>query len=47
MMRSRMTLGEKDAAKAALTKALEAFASDAIVKARLTAAAHELGVVSN
>ena len=32
MMRSRMTLGEKDAAKAALTKALEAFASDAIVK---------------
>ena len=47
MMRSRMTLGEKDAAKAALTKALEAFASDAAVKARLTAAALELGVESD
>jgi tetratricopeptide (TPR) repeat protein len=47
MMRSRMTLGEKDAAKAALRKALEAFASDAVVKARLTAAARELGVESN
>jgi cytochrome c-type biogenesis protein CcmH len=47
MMRSRMTLGEKDAAKAALTKALEAFANDDEVKARLTAAARELGVESN
>jgi cytochrome c-type biogenesis protein CcmH/NrfG len=47
MMRSRTTLGEKDAAKAALTKALEVFASDAAVKARLTAAARELGVESN
>ena len=47
LMRSRMTLGEKDAAKAALTKALETFASDAAVKARLTAAAREFGVESN
>ena len=47
LMRSRMTLGDKDAAKSALTKALETFASDAAVKARLAAAARELGVESN
>ena len=47
MMRSRMTLGEKDAARTALTKAREAFASDAAAQARLTAAARELGVVSD
>ena len=47
LMRSRMTLGDKDAAKAALTKALETFASDAAAKARLTATARELGVESN
>ncbi len=44
LMRSRATLGEKDAAKAALTKALETFAGDAAVKSRLTSAARELGV---
>lgn len=47
LMRSHMTLGEKDAAKAALTNALRTFASDASAKARLTAAARELGVESN
>lgn len=47
LMRSRMTLGEKDAAKAALAKALETFSSDAAAKARLTSAASELGVNSN
>ncbi|MGQ0457189.1 MAG: tetratricopeptide repeat protein [Hyphomicrobium sp.] len=47
LMRSRMTLGENDAAKAALAKALETFASDEAAKARLTAAARELGVASN
>lgn len=47
LMRSHMTLGKKDAAKAALTKALGTFASDAVVKTRLTAAARELGVESN
>lgn len=44
LMSSRMTLGEKDAAKAALTKALAAFANDADAKSRLTAAARELGI---
>ena len=43
LMRSRVALGDKDAAKAALTKALETFASDADAKRRLTAAARELG----
>ena len=47
LMRSRMTLGDKDAAKAALTKALETFASDAAAKGRLTTAARELGVESH
>ncbi|MFA5956219.1 tetratricopeptide repeat protein [Hyphomicrobium sp.] len=47
LMSSRMTLGEKDAAKAALSKALAAFASDADAKTRLTAAARELGIESD
>ncbi len=47
LMSSRMTLGEKDAAKAALLKALAAFASDADAKTRLTAAARELGIESD
>jgi Tetratricopeptide repeat len=47
LMRARMVLGEKDAAKAALTKALEAFASDSSVKDRLAASARELGVDNN
>ncbi|MBY0560499.1 tetratricopeptide repeat protein [Hyphomicrobium sp.] len=46
LMSSRMTLGEKDAAKAALTKALAVFASDAGAKTRLTSAARELGIDS-
>jgi tetratricopeptide (TPR) repeat protein len=44
LMSSRMTLGEKDAAKAALAKALAAFANDADAKIRLTVAARELGI---
>lgn len=44
LMSSRMTLGEKDAAKTTLTKALAAFANDADAKTRLTAAARELGI---
>ena len=47
LMRSRVTLGENAAAKSALTKALETFASDAAAKERLSAAARELGVESN
>jgi hypothetical protein len=43
----RMLLGEKDASKAALTKALETFSSDAAAKTRLSAAARKLGVGSN
>lgn len=47
LMRARMTLGEKDAAKAALRKALETFASNGAAKARLASTARELGVESN
>ncbi len=47
LMRARMVLGELDAAKAALAKARETFASDTAVKDRLTASARELGVESN
>jgi cytochrome c-type biogenesis protein CcmH len=43
-MSSRATLGEKDAAKAALVKALAAFGGDAAARTRLTAAARELGL---
>lgn len=46
LMSSRMTLGEKDAAKTALMKALAAFSNDADAKIRLTAAARELGIES-
>lgn len=44
LMRSRMVLGENEAARTALTKALAAFAGDAAAKSRLTAAARELGI---
>jgi tetratricopeptide (TPR) repeat protein len=47
LMRARMVLGEKDAAKAALTKALETFGTDSTVKNRISASAKELGVDSN
>jgi DNA-binding SARP family transcriptional activator len=47
LMRARMVLGEKDEAKAALTKALETFANDNGVKDRLMASARELGVGNN
>ncbi len=47
LMSSRMTLGEKDAAKTALTKARAAFANDADATARLNAAARELGIESD
>jgi cytochrome c-type biogenesis protein CcmH len=47
LMSSRITLGEKDAAKAALTKALAVFANDAVARTRLIAAARELGLESN
>jgi len=46
LMSSRMTLGEKDAAKAALAKARAAFTNDADATARLTSAARELGIVT-
>ncbi|MBS0240328.1 MAG: tetratricopeptide repeat protein [Proteobacteria bacterium] len=47
LMSSRMTLGDKDAAKATLTKALAAFANDAEITTRLNAAARELGLDSD
>ena len=47
LMRSRMTLGDKEAAKAALTKALETFAREPAAKDRLSTAARELGIESN
>jgi cytochrome c-type biogenesis protein CcmH len=47
LMSSRMTLGEKDEAKAALMKALAAFAGDAAATTRITAAARELGIEPN
>ncbi len=47
LMRARMVLGEKDAAKAALAKALETFSADASVKDRISASARELGIESN
>lgn len=47
LMRSRVTLGDTEAARAALAKALAAFANDAVVKTRLTVAARELGVKSD
>jgi len=47
LMSSRTTLGEKDAAKAALAKALAVFANNADARTRLIAAARELGLESN
>lgn len=47
LMSSRTTLGEKDAAKAALTKALAVFANDAAARTRLIAVARELGLEPN
>ncbi|MBA2127243.1 hypothetical protein DLM45_13565 [Hyphomicrobium methylovorum] len=44
LMQSRMTLGDKTAAKAALAKALEAFAGDPAAKERVNSAARELHV---
>ncbi|MBS0252750.1 MAG: tetratricopeptide repeat protein [Proteobacteria bacterium] len=44
LMSSRVTLGETEAAKTALTKALAAFSGDAATKARLVSAARELGI---
>jgi tetratricopeptide (TPR) repeat protein len=44
LMSSRTTLGERDAAKAALVKALAAFGGDVAARTRLTAAARELGL---
>ncbi len=47
LMRSRMILGELDAASAALTRAREAFDGDDGANARLTAAARVLGIEEN
>lgn len=44
LMRSRKTLGQNDLARAARDKALGVFSDDAAAKARLTAAARDLGV---
>jgi cytochrome c-type biogenesis protein CcmH len=46
LMRSWMMLGENDAAKSALAKAIATFSHDAQAKTRLNAEARELGVVS-
>jgi cytochrome c-type biogenesis protein CcmH len=46
LMRSRMVLGETDAAKAALRSGLAAFAGDGATQSRLRSAAAELGVPS-
>lgn len=46
LMRSRMVLGETDAAGAALASGLAAFAGDAATQSRLRSAAAELGVPS-
>lgn len=44
LMRARMVLGEADAARDALERALENLAPDAAAAARLVSAAHELGI---
>lgn len=44
LMRSRKTLGQDDLARAARDKALRVFSDDSAAKARLTAAARDLGV---
>jgi cytochrome c-type biogenesis protein CcmH/NrfG len=46
LLRSHVTLDERDAAKAALSKAKATFANDAAALGRLSAAARELGVES-
>jgi cytochrome c-type biogenesis protein CcmH/NrfG len=46
LLRSHVTLDERDAAKAALSKAKATFANDAAALSRLSAAARELGVES-
>ena len=46
LMRSRMVLGETDAAAAALRSGLQAFGGDAATQGRLRSAAAELGVPS-
>lgn len=44
LMRSRMVQGERDSAKAAFAKALEAFKTNSAASERLTAVARDLGV---
>lgn len=44
LMRSRVVLGEKDVATAALRKALDVFKDDAPASARISATASELGI---
>lgn len=44
LMRSRLSLGELDAAKAALARARQAFGDDPAARARLSAAARDLGL---
>ena len=47
LIRSRVVLGEEDAARAALARALAVFADDASAGGRITAAAKELGLSHN
>ena len=47
LIHSRLQLGEDDAARAALARALAVFADDASAGGRITAAAKELGLASN
>jgi cytochrome c-type biogenesis protein CcmH len=47
LIHSRLQLGEGDAARAALARALAVFADDASAGGRITAAAKELGLASN
>ncbi len=47
LLRARVVLQDQDAAKAALAKALAAFANDKAAKDRIAVAARELGIQSN
>jgi cytochrome c-type biogenesis protein CcmH len=47
LIHSRLQLGEDDAARAALARALAVFADDASAGGRITAAAKELGLANN
>jgi cytochrome c-type biogenesis protein CcmH len=47
LIRSRVVLGEEDAARAALARALAVFADDASAGGRIAAAAKELGLSNN